>query len=236
MLDVTETRMESGNLKPTRTLSGRLAQPSARRISHVESQSRQQRKPLLPRKRQQLLQLEEKLAPGIRKKRRRVQQTRGAHVKNRPEMQVKAREGQKHWGEMVQHLRREWQKRRMFENPHFREQVAMCSRAHIKSQHECLLRQLQFALIDNMITASDFNASEADSFLGWTGFQIVQGQHQRFRAKIESLFASTPKENTLNNSFRRAGLVPVHCWSDAWSGISPFKYDGDKRAVYSQQG
>ncbi len=159
-------------------------------------------------------------------------------MKNRPEMQIKAREGQKHWGAMVQQLRKEWQERKIWEhNAHFREQISMCTRSHIKSQHECLLRQLQIALVDNMITLTpdaNFSASEDNSFLGWTGFQIVPGQHEIFRTKIENLFASPPKENTLNNSVRRAGLVPKQCWSEAWSGTAPFKYDGGKRAVYSQ--
>eukprot|EP00961_Rhodomonas_salina_P202105 2726004-Rhodomonas_salina.1 len=107
----------------------------------------------------------------------------------------------------------------------------MCSRTHIKSQHECLLRQLQMALVDKIITASDFSASEDDSFLGWVGFQIVAEHKDEFRARIEGMFATVPKENTLNNAFRRAGLVPKQCWNEAWKGKAAFFYDGTKRAT-----
>eukprot|EP00286_Rhodomonas_abbreviata_P019603 CAMPEP_0181306076 /NCGR_PEP_ID=MMETSP1101-20121128/10093_1 /TAXON_ID=46948 /ORGANISM="Rhodomonas abbreviata, Strain Caron Lab Isolate" /LENGTH=427 /DNA_ID=CAMNT_0023412081 /DNA_START=129 /DNA_END=1412 /DNA_ORIENTATION=- len=172
----------------------------------------------------------------IKKRRRRNQQPRGAHVKNRPEMQMTAREGQKHWGTVVQNMRREWQEKRVWEHDEaFREQIQMCTRTHIKSQHECLLRQLQLAVVDGIITAHDFSASEDNSFLGWNGFQIVQGKTDEFRARIEGMFASVPKENTLNNAFRRAGLVPKQCWSEAWGGLAAFFYDGEKRATYSQQ-
>eukprot|EP00288_Rhodomonas_lens_P012845 CAMPEP_0177703620 /NCGR_PEP_ID=MMETSP0484_2-20121128/7769_1 /TAXON_ID=354590 /ORGANISM="Rhodomonas lens, Strain RHODO" /LENGTH=349 /DNA_ID=CAMNT_0019214987 /DNA_START=263 /DNA_END=1312 /DNA_ORIENTATION=+ len=175
-------------------------------------------------------------APAPRRRRRRNQQPRGAHVKNRPEMQETAREGQKHWGNMVQDLRKEWQDKKTWEYcESFREQIQMCSRTHIKSQHECLLRQLQMALVDKIITASDFSASEDDSFLGWVGFQIVAEHKDEFRARIEGMFATVPKENTLNNAFRRAGLVPKQCWNEAWKGKAAFFYDGTKRATYTQQ-
>mmetsp|Transcript_5375 Transcript_5375/g.12991 ORF Transcript_5375/g.12991 Transcript_5375/m.12991 type:complete len:436 (+) Transcript_5375:29-1336(+) len=222
-------------VRPARTLSGRLTQPAQHHAYALPAATRPRRNKSSNRKKQQQLHAKEKVQPGIKKGRGRVRlvHTRGAHVKDRPEMQEKAREGQKNWGTKVVQLRKEWQERKMFENPHFKEQIAMCSRSHIKSQHECVLRQLQLSSADGEIKASDFSSSEDDSFLGWTGFQIVQGKHKNFRDKIEALFAAVPKENTLNNTFRRAGLVPKQCWSEAWSGIAPFQYDGGKRAIYS---
>jgi hypothetical protein len=52
-------------------------------------------------------------------------------------------------------------------------QVDMCCKLQIKSQHECLLRELQLSLTDGLIrVVHPFSESETDSFLGWRGFQV----------------------------------------------------------------
>eukprot|EP00960_Hanusia_phi_P064990 765974-Hanusia_phi.AAC.4 len=83
------------------------------------------------------------------------------------------------------------------------EQVDLCTRLQIKSQHECILRELQFSATDGLIRALPFSDSQADSFLGWTGFQVERGaagggcddgeqveqsRAQEFRQRIDSLF------------------------------------------------
>lgn len=161
---------------------------------------------------------------------------------DRQDMQKWARKGQEHWGKQVRQMRQDWQVKKMGEkDPHFADQIAMCTRAHIKSQHECLLRELQAAKVDNLIHSCKFSDTEADSFLGWRSFRITHSRHAEFRKRIESLFATVPLENTLNNVFRRAGLIPDHCpdegrtrsWEEAWRGLSSFVYVCEKRATYS---
>jgi len=160
---------------------------------------------------------------------------RGAHVKERPHMQQSARDGQRHWGNKVVELRREWDAKRMWEqNEHFQEQVRACSRLHIKSQHECLLRQLQMALVEGLIQLPEgggFSGCQEDaSFLGWTGFEVVGRQGAAFRRRIVDMFAREPNDKTLNNALRRAGLVPRGGWEEAWNGTAAFVFDPRTRA------
>eukprot|EP00286_Rhodomonas_abbreviata_P021768 CAMPEP_0181303204 /NCGR_PEP_ID=MMETSP1101-20121128/8423_1 /TAXON_ID=46948 /ORGANISM="Rhodomonas abbreviata, Strain Caron Lab Isolate" /LENGTH=345 /DNA_ID=CAMNT_0023408741 /DNA_START=10 /DNA_END=1047 /DNA_ORIENTATION=- len=172
----------------------------------------------------------------IKKQATQKQQKRGAHVKNMPEMQEQAREGQAHWGGKVVELRRQWEEMRMWEhNEEFTEQIRMCRRTHVKSQHECLLRQLQMALVAGWIKAWPFSRSEEESFLGWTGFEVVVEHGAAFRRSIEDMFANVPKDKTLNNALRRAGLVAKEGWVEAWSGLSSFHFVGEKRAHYASK-
>lgn len=161
--------------------------------------------------------------------------SRGAHVRERPEMQRNARDGQKHWGTQVKEMRQLWADKDMSKHTHFEQQINMCTRLHIKSQHECLLRQLQMAAVEKIIIPSKFLDDEKESFLGWTGFEVAEDHGAEFRKRIEALFASTPSDKTLNNTFRRAGLVPDHSWAEAWNGIGGFVYDREKRAQYGGQ-
>eukprot|EP00286_Rhodomonas_abbreviata_P022342 CAMPEP_0181297736 /NCGR_PEP_ID=MMETSP1101-20121128/5404_1 /TAXON_ID=46948 /ORGANISM="Rhodomonas abbreviata, Strain Caron Lab Isolate" /LENGTH=399 /DNA_ID=CAMNT_0023402703 /DNA_START=61 /DNA_END=1261 /DNA_ORIENTATION=- len=148
-------------------------------------------------------------------------------------MQQNAREGQRHWGLKVQELREQWDRMRMWEqNPHFSAQIQMCARMHIKSQHECILRQLQIAAVDGILTPHIFSSDGKQSFIGWTGFQLADHSGMEFRRRIEGMFASPPNEKTLNNTLRRAGMVPEYSWGEAWCGIGCFLYDPEKRAHY----
>lgn len=162
---------------------------------------------------------------------------RGAHVRERPHMQQTARDGQRHWGEKVVELRSRWTELRMWEqHEEFHNQIKMCTRLHIKSQHECLLRQLQLALVEGLIVVPaelTFSADESQSFLGWTGFAIVPERGAEFRRRIEDMFAHPPQDKTLNNTLRRAGLVPQRGWGEAWSGCGAFVFNQQKRAHYS---
>lgn len=162
---------------------------------------------------------------------------RGAHVRERPQMQQTARDGQRHWGEKVVELRNRWTELRMWEqHDEFHNQIKMCTRLHIKSQHECLLRQLQLALVEGLIVVPQeltFSADDCNSFLGWTGFAIVPERGAEFRRRIEDMFAHPPQDKTLNNTLRRAGLVPQRGWGEAWSGYGAFVFNQEKRAHYS---
>ncbi len=133
-------------------------------------------------------------------------------------------------------LRNEWASKMIWDkHPQFREQICMCTRQHIKSQHECLLRQLQIAYAEGLIRLSpskNFTSDESRSFLGWTGFEVAPYRCAEFRRRIEGMFAHAPQERTLNNTLRRAGLVPEGGWSAAWSGDGAFVFDKDTRVRY----
>lgn len=149
---------------------------------------------------------------------------RGAHVKGRPEMQETARNGQRHWATEVQNLRTQWHEARCWEaNPSFQPQLELMARRHIKNQHECLLRALHIAAAKGMVDPLPFNNAEGKSFLGWTGFSVRPDKAAEFRTAVEEMFPQPLLENTLHNTFRRAGLVPSS-WSDAWLGFAPFGY------------
>jgi len=157
----------------------------------------------------------------------------GLHVRERPDMQKKARDGQEHWLQQVRSIRRVWQDRREWEREgRYQAQVDTCASMQIKSQHECLLRTLQMAATDGQIVPLPFKECGPESFLGWTGFQVVMEHAQAFRARIDTLFPAPLKENTLHTSFRRAGLVPDK-WSSGWLGLTPFKFSHDKRVAYA---
>jgi hypothetical protein len=48
----------------------------------------------------------------------------------------------------------------------FTTDLTYCHCTKIKSQHECLLRELHLSLADGLITAKAFSTSQNDSFLG----------------------------------------------------------------------
>jgi hypothetical protein len=157
----------------------------------------------------------------------------GTHVKYRPDMQKRARDGQEHWMKQVKDIRTLWAERKEHtRNPHYQEQVDTCAQMQIKSQHECLLRTLQMCATDGIIVPLPFAPCGQDSFLGWTGFQVIPDKALVFRGKIDKLFPVPLKENTLHTSFRRAGLVPDK-WSSGWLGLTPFKFSHEKRVAYA---
>lgn len=161
---------------------------------------------------------------------------RGAHMKERPEQHQKARNAQQHWAQKAGELRGEWQQMRMWEkHDQFQSQIQMCSRLHIKSQHECVLRQLQLALVEGLINLpanKEFTSDTQQSFLGWTGFEVAPTRGAEFRRRIEDMFATPPSQKTLNNTLRRAGLVPERGWGEAWNGVGAFVFDQAARVHY----
>mmetsp|Transcript_57301 Transcript_57301/g.134551 ORF Transcript_57301/g.134551 Transcript_57301/m.134551 type:complete len:256 (-) Transcript_57301:47-814(-) len=120
--------------------------------------------------------------------------------------------------------------RRIWEHhTQFRQQIAMCKRCHIKSQHECLLRQLQAAYANGLLASATFSENAEDSFLGWVSFKVDPMRSQEFRMRIEKMFPGSPTKNTVNNVLRRAGLLPEHSWSGAWLGESTFNHSENHR-------
>eukprot|EP00287_Rhodomonas_sp_CCMP768_P008372 CAMPEP_0196723072 /NCGR_PEP_ID=MMETSP1091-20130531/5246_1 /TAXON_ID=302021 /ORGANISM="Rhodomonas sp., Strain CCMP768" /LENGTH=297 /DNA_ID=CAMNT_0042064899 /DNA_START=27 /DNA_END=920 /DNA_ORIENTATION=+ len=150
---------------------------------------------------------------------------RGAHMKDRPELQQTARDGQRHWASKAVELRKQWSEKRMWERHEaFAGQIEICRQQHMKSQNECLLRQLQVALVDGLIVADGFSPDGSESFAGWTGFAVVPEHSSEFRRRLQEMFFHPPLDKTLNNTMRRAGLQPQRGWYEAWSGLSGFEY------------
>jgi len=148
---------------------------------------------------------------------------RGEHVKGRREMQETAREGQKHWATKVVELRDEWEKKNVGRlNKQYVWQLRMCERLRVKPQRECILLALQIATVDGLIMPFPFIDSKHS--LGWSGFQVKKDQSGEFRKRITDMFTNQCKGTTINNTFRRAGLVAEGNWERAWRGLSPFVY------------
>ena len=155
---------------------------------------------------------------------------RGENVRNNPQMQKTARDGQKHWHEKVKQMRLQYDASNTdMVHPQFGEQRFMCMELNLKCQKESLLIFLQFATQQDLIFPLPFvHASDPTAgFLGWTGFVIRRGCGKRFRAGVEALFPEPPKLNTLYHLFRRSGLVPEN-WRRAWDGEFPFKWNAQR--------
>mmetsp|Transcript_13226 Transcript_13226/g.20829 ORF Transcript_13226/g.20829 Transcript_13226/m.20829 type:complete len:166 (-) Transcript_13226:236-733(-) len=147
---------------------------------------------------------------------------RGEHVKGRTEMQETAREGQKHWASKVVELRDEWELKKVGRlNKQYVWQLRMCERLRVKPQRECVLLALQIATVDGQIVPFPFNDSKHS--LGWSGFQVKKEHSEEFRKRITAMFKSDCKSTTINNTFRRSGLVAEGNWERAWRGRSDGK-------------
>ena len=146
-------------------------------------------------------------------------------------MQRRAQQGQEHWLTKVQAMREQWEERDDCRNTDaFQWQVEMCGQLQIKSQHECILRALQLAACDDLITPLPFSQDTEKSFLGWTGFQVHQEQAQAFRRRTENLFPIPLPENTLHTAFHHAGLV-LDKWTSGWLGMTPFRFSLQTRPL-----
>ncbi len=150
---------------------------------------------------------------------------RGAHVRERPEMQRTARDGAVHWAAQLRVVRAAWAAR-AFWSPQFRARFgaqAESAQGRIKSKQECLLRFLQMAAADGVIAAGPF--SPAGGFFGWTRFAVSPDRAADFRAGLSALYPVGFKEDTLKETFRRAGLVPERFqWEKGWRGEAAFEY------------
>jgi hypothetical protein len=150
---------------------------------------------------------------------------RGAHVRERPEMQQAARDGAAHWLQRVAGVRAEWG-RAAESQPGFREQYGpqvQAAHGRVKAKLECLLRTLQLAAHGGLIAPAWHAAGPAGGFFGWAGFEVAGGRAAEFRAAVAGLFPAGFREETVRETFRRAGLVPAQWrWELGWSGAARF--------------
>jgi hypothetical protein len=148
---------------------------------------------------------------------------RGAHVKGRPEMQQTARDGAAHWAACAQRVRTAWTERAA-RRPEFRARfAAQADAAHgrVKCKLECLLRFLQMAADDGIVSPGPFGHG---GFFGWCRFTVTPARAPDFRRGLEGLFPARFREDTLKETFRRAGLIPERWqWEQAWRGGVAFE-------------
>ena len=151
---------------------------------------------------------------------------RGAHVRERPDMQQAARDGAAHWLQRVAGVRAEWEQAAAQSGCGFREQFSgQVAAAHgrVKAKLECLLRTLHLAAHAGLIAPVWDPAGPAGGFFGWAGFHVAPGRAAEFRAAVEGLFPAGFREETVRETFRRAGLVPAHWrWEQGWRGEARF--------------
>jgi hypothetical protein len=149
---------------------------------------------------------------------------RGEHVKNRPDMQRTARDGAAHWAARVREVRSEWAERAA-RRPEFAARFgAQAAAAHgrVKAKQECLLRFLQLAADDGAVAPAEFGPG---GFFGWRRFVVAAGRGDDFRRGLEGLFPAGFKEDTLKETFRRAGLLPERFrWEQGWRGGAAFEF------------
>ena len=82
---------------------------------------------------------------------------------------------------------------------------------------------LRMAAADGIIAAAPF--SPAGGFFGWTRFAVARDRAAEFRAGLAALYPAGFKEDTLKETFRRAGLVPERFqWEQGWRGEVAFEY------------
>jgi len=141
-------------------------------------------------------------------------------------MPKNAREGAQHWNKQVGELRakcKEWKWKEHLAEA-FDEQARESHRKRYRAQKECLLLRLQLAADDGLVVPA-LGATAAEGFCGWLGFVVAPGEADRFRAELAGMFPEGSKEPTLEQAFRRAGLVPEGSqWHQGWGGGAPFKF------------
>ena len=139
-------------------------------------------------------------------------------------MQRTARVGAMHWAARVRAVRSAWADRAA-RSPSFRDKYysqVEAAQGRIKSKQECLLRFLQMAADDGAIAPGPFVAG---GFFGWLRFAVTAGRAAEFRRSLEALFPPGFREDTLKETFRRAGLIPERWqWEQAWRGGVPFEF------------
>jgi hypothetical protein len=137
-------------------------------------------------------------------------------------MQRTARDGAAHWANCIRRVRSEWAARSNAFRAEYGSQVEAAS-GRIKSKQECLLRFLQMAADDGVIAPGPFTAG--GGFFGWTRFAVTAGRAAEFRQALEALFPDGFREDTLKETFRRAGLIPERWqWDHGWRGTAAFEF------------
>ena len=150
---------------------------------------------------------------------------RGIHVREHPEMQRMVWNGTVHWAMQLRVVRAAWTAR-SFSSPDFQTRFASqveSAQGQVKAKQECLLRYLQMAAADAIIEVWPF--LQGNGFFGWTRFIVVRDLADEFRTGLAALFPMGFKEESLKETFRRAGLVPERFqWEQGWRGEVAFEY------------
>eukprot|EP00961_Rhodomonas_salina_P141617 1906893-Rhodomonas_salina.1 len=77
-----------------------------------------------------------------------IKRSRGAHVRNRPDVQQTERNGQEHWAKKLEELREEWELKQVGKHHiSFNAQLVMRQRTRTRARLECLLRTLLLCAI-----------------------------------------------------------------------------------------
>ena len=180
-----------------------------------------------------------------------AQGKRGQHVKDKPWMSAKGREGQRVWEDNLARVRQEWMDSGIPQHPDLQiremllEQIEWCKRRQMKKQKETLLLVLQMCAHRRVIRALPFvhpssqvyNTSAPVSFLGWTGFQVNPHSAEAFADELIKLFPKMPPDSSsrkdlfssrsaMVEAFRRAGLQPEMPgrWEEAFRGQYNFTF------------
>ena len=141
-------------------------------------------------------------------------------------MQRTARDGAVHWATQLRVVRAAWSARAFWSAAFLSRYAAQVEAAQgrIKSKQECLLRFLQMSAADGLVAPAPFSAA-GGGFFGWIRFSVVPGRAAEFRGAMEALFPAGFKEDTLKETFRRAGLIPERFqWGLGWCGAVPFEF------------
>jgi hypothetical protein len=146
---------------------------------------------------------------------------RGQHVKEKPEMPKKARDGITHWNAMAVTMESKWNDRAI-RNPEFAATFAAQKSAArtLGSKLRCLLLAIQLSADDGLLTDVDHAAAPGgEGFFGWTRFTATPA----FRARLVAMFGGG-HEKTLQATFISAGLVAAGRWQAGWQGMVAFEY------------
>ena len=141
-------------------------------------------------------------------------------------MQRTARDGAVHWATQLRAVRAAWTARAFWSQAFLARYAGQVEAAQgrIKSKQECLLRFLQMSAADGLVAPGPFSAA-GGGFFGWLRFSVVPGRAAEFRGAMEALFPAGFKEDTLKETFRRAGLIPERFqWELGWCGAVPFEF------------
>jgi hypothetical protein len=139
-------------------------------------------------------------------------------------MQQTARDGAVHWAACVRTIRTAWTARAMLRPDFLSQYKGQVDAAYgrIRSKQECLLRFLQMAADDGIVTPEPFGAG---GFFGWSRFKVASGRAADFRRGLEDLFPAGFREDTLKETFRRARLIPERWqWEQGWRGGVFFEF------------
>jgi hypothetical protein len=147
---------------------------------------------------------------------------RGAHLRDRVDMQQDARDGAKFWASRVQVVRATWNTYPAEFKLYFQEQMK-AAKGHIKSKLECLLLTMQMAAYYGIILPTPPTDETGSGLMGWVGFEVAADRAEEWRSAVVNLFPEGFTEESVRAMFRQANIVPAGWrWEEAWRGEVAF--------------